>query len=882
MKNLYFFGFKNNESLELSKFLLGGKGYGLYQMSKEGISVPPGFVISTKECYLYQKNNQLSNELKKEIETSILKLEIETSKSFYAENDSFVPLLVSVRSGAPVSMPGMMDTVLNVGLNDKTVEILAKKTNNEVFAYDSYRRFIEMYSNVVIGLNPQILESLFKNNFPNKEKNKLKLNDLKSLISLYKNEIKRNKFEFPQDKKIQLFTTVEKIFQSWKNERAVKYREIYNISEDLGTAVIIQSMIFGNLNENSGTGVLFSRDPSNGNKVVTGEYLQKAQGEDIVSGCTTPLKLEEMKNIIPETYKILLKNVEKLEKINKDVQDIEFTVEDSKLWILQTRNAKRTSKAAIKITCDMIKEGLISKEEGIERIDQDNFAELFHKSFATLSKQEESNYPLLSIGLAASTGCASGMIILDSELAETLSKQGKKVILIREETNPEDISGMHNAEGILTARGGMTSHAAVIARGFGKPCVSGCSKLHINYEERKILIKDIEIKENEFISINGSTGEIFKGDKPMSKEGESVEELESILKFSREFKNIDIRINAENTEDFKKGLSFSKDGIGLLRTEHMFFEKKRLLLLRKLIINQNNSSNSEDLKVIFEYHKQDFIEIFKISEGLPLNIRLLDPPLHEFLPISKYEIRKFSKQVGAPYEDLKIKIQDLKEVNPMMGCRGVRVGVVFPELYQMEIKAIFIAYLECLEKYKIDTKLEIMIPLIINEEEIILMKKIILDIKNQIESDYKIKIPCKIGTMIETPAACIEIEKIAKHIDYISFGTNDLTQTALGLSRDDYTKFINKYKTLKLFNKDPFITLNESVKKLIQIAIIGVKKVSKDIYWSMCGEHAGDPTSIDFAIENNFKYISCSPYRIPAAIITVAKNTIKKKNAKEI
>ena len=885
MKKFVFnFNSKDSTKLKNSKNILGGKGLNLLEMGKLGLPVPPGFTISTEVCELFYKNKKkLNSKIVKEINKELKNIEKKTKKYF---GDFKNPLLVSVRSGARVSMPGMMDTILNLGLNDKTVIALANKTSNIRFAKDSYRRFIQMYSNVVLGIDNYHFEELIENYKLTKGvllDTELDENDWEGLISDFKNIVKeKTKKNFPQDVKQQLIGAISAVFLSWESHRAKVYRKINYIPSNWGTAVNVQSMVFGNMGNNCATGVVFTRNPSDGSKDIYGEYLINAQGEDVVAGTRTPQhitkkarinskeKLPSMEESMPLIYKQLKKILLKLEKYYKDMQDVEFTVENKKLWMLQTRTGKRTAKSAIKIAIDMVKEKLISKKNAVLRIEPNSLDTLLHPTL-----DEKSNIKVIAKGLPASPGAVSGKVAFSSDEAERLNEMMQNVILVRVETSPEDIHGMHAAKGILTARGGMTSHAAVVARGMGRPCVSGSSEIEIDYENNLFKANGIKIKEGDLITIDGSTGRIILGEVKTVKP-EISGDFSKLMSWADTFRKLKVRTNSETPLDSKIARDFGAEGIGLCRTEHMFFDEERILSVRQMILSKSKEDRASALVKLLPHQKNDFIEIFKIMNGLPVTIRLLDPPLHEFLPKSNKEIEEISKSLNISFKEVEGRIDELHEQNPMLGHRGCRLGISFPEIYEMQTRAIFEALVECKKRKIKSTIPEIMIPLVSTEAEIKIMKDLVIRVARHIQKENKIKISFLVGTMIELPRAAIKAKDIAKHAEFFSFGTNDLTQTTFGISRDDSGKFLNDYIENKIFDIDPFISIDDGVGDLIEMAVSKGKKQNKKIKLGICGEHGGDPKSIEFCSKAGLDYVSCSPYRVPVARLAAAQAQIKK------
>ena len=882
----YIFNFKSKVSnkINLSKNILGGKGANLSEMGRMGLPVPPGFTISTEVCELFYKNKRkINHKILGEIDKELKNIEKDTGKKFGDLNN---PLLVSVRSGARVSMPGMMDTILNLGLNDKTVHALANRTSNMRFAKDSYRRFIQMYSNVVLGVENYNFEELIENYKLTKGvllDTELDENDWDGLIKDFKNIVKKktNK-EFPQNVREQLFGAISAVFLSWESHRAKIYRKLNQIPSEWGTAVNVQSMVFGNMGNDCATGVVFTRNPSNGNHQIYGEYLINAQGEDVVAGTRTPLHLTikariasnesllSMEESMPIVYKELKKILHKLEKHYKDMQDVEFTVENKKLWMLQTRSGKRTAKSAVKIAVDMVNENLISKKEAVLRVEPNSLDTLLHPTL-----DEKSNIEIIAKGLPASPGAASGKVVFTSDDAERLNASMQNTILVRVETSPEDIHGMHAAKGILTARGGMTSHAAVVARGMGRPCVSGSSEIEIDYEKKLFKVQDREIKEGDLITIDGSTGRIILGEVKTVKP-EISGEFSKLMNWADNYRKLKIRTNSETPLDSKTARDFGAEGIGLCRTEHMFFDEERILSVREMILSKTKDDRLLALSKLLPHQKKDFIDIFKIMNGLPVTVRLLDPPLHEFLPRTDKEIGEVASSLNIPIKELKVRITELHEQNPMLGHRGCRLGISFPEIYEMQCRAIFEALVQC-KKQKVKSIIpEIMIPLVSTEAEIKIMKDLVIRTAKQVESEKKIKLNFLVGTMIELPRAAIKANDIAKHAEFFSFGTNDLTQTTFGISRDDSGKFLNDYIENKIFDIDPFVSIDEGVGDLIEIASEKGRMQNKKIKLGICGEHGGDPKSIELCAKIGLNYVSCSPYRVPVARLAAAQAQLKK------
>jgi len=886
--NKLIFNFKSKESKRIRnpKIFLGGKGANLAVMGKIGLPVPPGFTISTKACDLFYKNKKkLNSKIVKDIKKELKVIEKETGKKF---GDLKNPLLVSVRSGARVSMPGMMDTILNLGLNDRTVLALANKTSNMRFAKDSYRRFIQMYSNVVMGVKSYYFEDLIENYKLTKGvllDTELDENDWDGLIKDFKRVVKeKTKKQFPENVFDQLFGSISAVFLSWESNRAKVYRKLNQIPSEWGTAVNVQSMVFGNMGNDCATGVVFTRNPSDGTNEIYGEYLVNAQGEDVVAGTRTPqhitkksrinakTKEKSMEEFMPKLFNQLKKNLFILEKHYKDMQDVEFTIENNKLWMLQTRSGKRTAKSSVKIAVDMVKEKLISKKEGILRIDPNLLDTLLHPML-----DEKSYIKVIAKGLPASPGAVSGKVVFSSDEAERLNGMMQDTILVRVETSPEDIHGMHAAKGILTARGGMTSHAAVVARGMGRPCVSGSSEIDINYENKNFKTKNLEVKEGDIITIDGSTGRIILGEVPTVKP-EISGNFSKLMEWVDNFRKLKVRTNSETPLDTKTARDFGAEGIGLCRTEHMFFDEERILSVREMILSKTKEDRDKALAKLLPHQKKDFVEIFKIMNGLPVTVRLLDPPLHEFLPKNQSEIQDVSSSLELSVKEVESRINELHEHNPMLGHRGCRLGISFPEIYEMQCRAIFEALIECKKKKYKSIIPEIMIPLISTEAEIKIMKDLVTRVANEVQKVNKVKINYLVGTMIELPRAALKAKDIAKHADFFSFGTNDLTQTTFGISRDDSGKFLNDYIENKIFEIDPFISIDKVVGELIEIAAIKGRKQNKKIKLGICGEHGGDPKSIYFCAKIGLHYVSCSPYRVPVARLAAAQAQINGKN----
>jgi len=873
-KLIYRFNNQGGSTGVNSKEILGGKGANLAQMAKLNLPVPPGFTISTKVCeYFYKNNKKIPKKVIQQVKKEIAVIEKISEKKF---GDFSNPLLVSVRSGSRVSMPGMMDTILNLGLNDKTVIGLKNKTGNGRFAKDSYRRLIQMYGNVVLGIESHFFEELIENFKLTKgvlQDTELEEEDWDGLIKNFKDVVKdKTKKNFPQDVNEQLWGAICAVFLSWNSRRAKTYRKINFIPDHWGTAVNVQAMVFGNMGTNCATGVAFTRNPSTGKKEIFGEYLINAQGEDVVAGTRTPENLFSMNKSMPKIFQQLKKIFNKLENKYRDMQDIEFTVESNKLWMLQTRSGKRTARAAIKIAADMFQEKLISNKEAILRIDPNTLDTLLHPTL-----DEKAEKKIIARGLPASPGAASGKVTFSADEAERLKEQMQDTILVRIETSPEDINGMHAAKGILTARGGMTSHAAVVARGMGKPCVSGSSEIKIDYENKIFKSGDYEIKEGEIITIDGGSGKVMLGKVPTVKPDISGD-FSKIMNWADKYRKLKVRTNSETPADTKIARGFGAEGIGLCRTEHMFFDEKRIISVRQMILSKTLEDRKEALAKLLPYQKKDFFEIFKIMNGLPVTVRLLDPPLHEFLPKTDKDIDDIAKELKMSHNDIKSRIIELHEQNPMLGHRGCRLGISFPEIYQMQCEAIFEALIECKRKKMKLVIPEIMIPLVSTAAEIQILRNLVDSTAKEIQKKNSIKIKYYVGTMIELPRAAIRAKDIAKYADFFSFGTNDLTQTTFGISRDDSGKFLNDYVENKIFNKDPFVSIDErGVGELIKIATERGRLEKKTLKLGICGEHGGDPASIEFCEKAKLNYVSCSPYRVPVARLAAAQAYLKKK-----
>jgi len=862
-----------------NRLLFGGKGAGLADMTKAGLPVPPGFIITTEVCKEYYENGKkLPEGLMEEVLSAMKKLEEKTGKKFA---DPENPLLVSVRSGAPVSMPGMMDTILNLGLNDETVKGLAKKSNNERFAYDSYRRFIQMFGNVVLGIPHEKFEEIldhYKKEQGAKLDSELTAETLKKVVEAYKELVKKETGkDFPQDPYQQLEMAIKAVFDSWNNERAIIYRKLHNIPEDYGTAVNIVTMVFGNMGDDSGTGVAFTRNPSTGEKEFYGEYLTNAQGEDVVAGIRTPQPISKLAEEMLEVYKQLLEVRDLLEKYYRDVQDIEFTIEKGKLYMLQTRNAKRTAAAAVKIAVDMVKEGLITKEEAILRVSPEQINQLLHAQIDPKAEKK-----VIAKGLPASPGAASGKVVFSSREAEKRGKEGEKIILVRPETTPDDIGGLAAAQGVLTSRGGMTSHAAVVARGMGKPAVVGCEAIKIDLEKEEFRVGDVVVKKNDIITIDGSTGEVILGEVPMIPPTLS-NELKVLLSWADEIRKIGVRANADTPEDAQKAFEYGAEGIGLARTEHMFLGN-RLPLVQEMILAETEEERRKALDKLLPVQREDFIGLFKAMQGKPVTIRLIDPPLHEFLPplldlTVEVEVMKAKGITGKELEEkekLLSVVKRLHEFNPMMGFRGCRLGMVYPEIFEMQVRAIMEAAV-AVAKEGLPVKPEIMIPLVALESEMKVLGDLIHRVAKEVLEKSGINIEYKVGTMIEVPRAALIADKLAQIAEFFSFGTNDLTQMTFAFSRDDAEgKFLGRYREKGYIEEDPFEHLDtQGVGELMKIAIQKGRSTRPDLKVGICGEHGGDPKSIEFCYQIGLNYVSCSPFRVPVARLAAAQATLK-------
>ena len=871
-KYVYFFGGGKAEGSKDMKNLLGGKGANLHEMTNLGIPVPPGFTISTESCVHYFKTGRYPEGLKQQVEEAVKRLEELTGKKFGSTEN---PLLVSVRSGARVSMPGMMDTILNLGLNDDAVKGLAKRTGDERFAYDSYRRFIQMFSEIVMGIPHKVFEELLDKKKKEKGVNldyELDAGALKELVEEYKTKVRElTGKEFPQNPQEQLWMAIEAVFKSWNNRRAIEYRKLHRIPDDWGTAVNVQTMVFGNMGFDSATGVAFTRDPSTGEKVLYGEYLPNAQGEDVVAGIRTPKPISELEKEMPEAYKQLVEIFNRLEKHYRDMMDLEFTIEKGKVYLLQTRVGKRSARAEVKIAVDMVKEGLITKEEAIMRVDPKRVEQLLHPMVDPKAPKN-----VIAKGLPASPGAASGKVIFDSEEAAELAEKGERIILVRDETSPEDIKGMARSKGILTSRGGMTSHAAVVARGIGTPCVVGAEEIEVDYGKEEFRVGDVTVKKGDVITIDGSTGEVMVGEVP-TVDPEFFPEFSELLEWADEFRWIGVRANADTPMDAERARKFGAEGIGLARTEHMFFEGERIYAMQEMILAKTKEEREKALSKLLPMQREDFKGLFKAMDGFPVTIRLLDPPLHEFVPKTEEQIKELSERTGIPAEEIKAKAEALREANPMLGHRGCRLGITYPEITEMQVRAIFEAACEA-KKEGVKVYPEIMVPLVSIKKEIEIQKEIIDRIAREVMEETGIEIEYSVGTMIELPRAALTADEIAEVAEFFSFGTNDLTQTTFGFSRDDVGKFVPKYIELGLLEDDPFQVLDQrGVGQLVKVGVEKGRGTRPDLKVGICGEHGGEPTSVKFCHRVGMDYVSCSPFRVPVARLSAAQAVIEQK-----
>ncbi|STA99261.1 pyruvate, phosphate dikinase [Clostridium baratii] len=872
MEKKYVYLFKEgNASM---RNLLGGKGANLAEMSILGVPVPQGFTVTTEACNKYYEDNKvIAPSIIEEIENAMKELEKETGKEFGSTEN---PLLVSVRSGARVSMPGMMDTILNLGLNDVAVEAMARLTNNPRFAYDSYRRFIQMFSDVVMGIEKRLFENKIdeiKEARGVEFDTELTADDLKELVDQYKVIYKKEKGEdFPQDPKTQLIEAVTAVFRSWNNPRAIVYRRLNDIPGEWGTAVNIQQMVFGNKGETSGTGVVFSRNPANGEKEIYGEYLMNAQGEDVVAGIRTPLPIKKLEEQNPEIYKQFIDIVNTLENHYKDMQDMEITIEEGKLYFLQTRNGKRTAQAALKIAVDLVNEGMLTKEEAILKVEPKQLDTLLHPAFYDEDLKKASP---IAKGLPASPGAACGLIAFTAEEAKERTAKGEQVVLVRLETSPEDIEGMIAAEGILTVRGGMTSHAAVVARGMGTCCVAGCGALKVNEEARTLEVNGKVYTDKDFISIDGTTGNIY-GEKIKTVTPEITGHFATFMEWVDSIRKLKVRTNADTPRDAKQAVEFGAEGIGLCRTEHMFFAEDRILAVREMIIAKNEEDRRKALAKILPMQRADFTEIYEALKGMPATIRLLDPPLHEFLPHTEEDILALSKELDIDVEEIKNAVDEKHEFNPMMGHRGCRLAVTYPEIAEMQTRAIIEAAIAVNVERGYNVVPEIMIPLIGEVKELKFVKDVVVKTAEEVMKEKGTKIEYTVGTMIEIPRAALTADEIAKEAEFFSFGTNDLTQMTFGFSRDDAAKFLSSYYDNGIYEQDPFAKLDQTgVGQLVKMAAEKGKSTRPNIKLGICGEHGGDPSSVEFCHNIGLNYVSCSPFRVPLARLAAAQAQVK-------
>jgi pyruvate, orthophosphate dikinase len=889
-KWVYAFGGGKAAGRAAMRNLLGGKGAGLAEMAHLGLPVPPGFTITTEVCtYYYANGKTYPKDLKAQVDAALAEVGRITKKKF---GDTENPLLVSVRSGARASMPGMMDTVLNLGLNDETVEAVAQKSGDARFAQDSYRRFITMYSDVVLGIEHHHFEEILDDH---KDRNgytldtDLSAQDWQEVIERYKERVQEESGKpFPQDPHEQLWGAIGAVFSSWMNQRAITYRRLHAIPESWGTAVNVQAMVFGNMGEDSATGVAFTRNPSTGEKKLYGEFLINAQGEDVVAGIRTPQEITEearqkagshnasMESAMPDAFAQLERIQASLEKHYRDMQDLEFTVEQGKLWMLQTRSGKRTAQAALRIAVDLASEKLITREEAVTRIDAGALDQLLHPTIDPNAERK-----ILATGLPASPGAACGEIVFSSEDAETLKNQGHKVILVRVETSPEDIHGMHAAEGILTTRGGMTSHAAVVARGMGKPCVSGAGSLRVDYRAQTMTAGGVTLKKGDILTIDGSTGQVLKGRVPML-EPAMAGEFATLMKWADGVRALKVRANADTPADARAAIKFGAEGIGLCRTEHMFFDEDRIRAVREMILSDDEKSRRAALAKLLPMQRGDFAELFKIMGALPVTIRLLDPPLHEFLPHTEEEIAEVAQAMGADPKKLEDRARELHEFNPMLGFRGCRLAIAYPEIAEMQARAIFEAAAEVERTTGVAVAPEIMVPLIASKAELDIVKERIDAMAKIVSEETKTKLKYQVGTMIELPRAALKADEIAETAEFFSFGTNDLTQTAFGISRDDAASFLNIYTAKGILPADPFVSIDrEGVGELVRIAAERGRKVRKNLKLGICGEHGGDPASVAFCHEVKLDYVSCSPFRVPIARLAAAQAALGKGTASD-
>lgn len=901
-KLVYFFGDGKAEGRATMRELLGGKGAGLHEMTRIGVPVPPGFTITTDVCsYYYAHHEHYPKALATDVMAGLARIEKVLGRRF-ADSDN--PLLISVRSGARESMPGMMDTVLNLGLNDQTVQGLIRRTQNPRFAYDSYRRFVQMYADVVLGLNAkertehdpfeEILEQRKKMRHVHFD-SELEAKDLEAVVAAFKELVRSlTGKEFPSDPQEQLWGAIGAVFGSWNNDRAVAYRELYHIPHTWGTAVNVQAMVFGNLGENCATGVAFTRNPSTGAKSFYGEFLINAQGEDVVAGIRTPRAITELKEVMSRPYRELQKVCKILEAHYKDMQDVEFTVEENKLWMLQTRNGKRTGFAAVRIAVDMVQERIITKKEALHRVEADHLNQLLRPIFDSKDKEQAAKEGrILAKGLPAGPGAASGRIVFHAEDAVARKENGERVVLCRTETSPDDIRGMEAAQGILTARGGMTSHAALVARQMGKVCVAGCETLNIDHVARRLRVGSLLLNEGDWISVDGSTGEVIQGEirtlpsevvqvllgeaqKP--KKSHIFQQYSRLMKWADEARKLGVRTNTDQPDQARVAKAFGAEGIGLCRTEHMFFQGDRIQAVREMILADDEAGRRRALAKLLPMQKEDFKGILNIMGGLPVTIRTLDPPLHEFLPHTDNEILELAQVMGVPIDRLRDKVKILQEFNPMLGHRGCRLGISYPEITEMQARAIFEAACELRKEGK-NPFPEVMIPLVGSRGELIAQRKIVEQVARETMTHYGVKLRYLIGTMIELPRACLVADEIAEEAEFFSFGTNDLTQTCLGLSRDDAGKFLPTYVLDGLLAEDPFVSIDrDGVGELMRIAITKGRKVRRNLEIGICGEHGGDPQSVIFCHEIGLDYVSCSPFRVPIAKLAAAQAAVRRKS----
>jgi len=887
-KWVYFFGGGDSEGEGAMRDLLGGKGANLAEMAKLGLPVPPGFTITTEVCSFFYANAKIyPKELKEAVEKALARVGALTDRVF---GDPRNPLLVSVRSGARASMPGMMDTVLNLGLNDESVKTLAATSGDERFAYDSYRRFIQMYSNVVLEIDHHNFEEILegrKDRYGYLLDTDLSAEDWRAIIAEYKAKVEEETGKpFPQDPRDQLWGAIGAVFSSWMNQRAITYRRLHDIPESWGTAVNVQAMVFGNMGETSATGVAFTRNPSTGVHELYGEFLVNAQGEDVVAGIRTPQNITEaariaagsdspsLETVMPDVFRQFRETTEKLEKHYRDMQDLEFTVERNKLWMLQTRNGKRTARAALRIAVDMANEGLISQGEAVQRVEPASLDQLLHPTLDPNAPRKQ-----LAVGLPASPGAASGEIVFSADEAEDLKNRGRKVILVRVETSPEDIHGMNAAEGILTTRGGMTSHAAVVARGMGKPCVSGAGTVRVDYAAQTLTASGVTMKKGEIITIDGGDGRLFQGAVAMVKP-ELTDDFKTLMGWADAHRRMKVRANAETPNDARVAHGFGAEGIGLCRTEHMFFEGERIVAVREMILSTDEAGRRAALAKLLPIQRKDFAELFEIMKGLPVTIRLLDPPLHEFLPHGEEEVAEVAKAMGVSAEKLRTRAAELHEFNPMLGFRGVRLAIRYPEIAEMQARAIFEGAVEAGRKTGSPVAAEIMVPLVMTRAELDQTKARIVAMAEAVAKETGVTVPYSIGTMIELPRAALCAGDIAQSAEFFSFGTNDLTQTTLGVSRDDAASFLGVYTARGILPADPFVTIDqEGVGELVKLAAERGRATRPSIKLGICGEHGGDPASIAFCESIGLDYVSCSPFRVPIARLAAAQAALGKKGS---